>query len=155
MQVNLSLKDLRELLAKHQAGEPLTLEEDPDEITVHIPATELPELLKDSPAAGRATIDKLETNAVFIKITDPVKASVKLSDFRLHGDKISAQTNLSFIVRKAVDLFLRAKKINKAYFDDKRVVIRIPQRVQKMIDLKQVKIDSAGITIVGKLKKDC
>jgi len=150
--VNLSVKDLRELLEKHQAGDPLTLDGNADEISIHIPTSELPELLKGSPAAGRAKIEKLETNAIHIRVTDPVKAMIKLSDFRLHADKVSAQTDLNLFVRKAVEMFLRAKNIQKAYLDGKRIVIRIHPKVSQMVELKRLTIESSGITVVGKLK---
>ncbi len=153
MQVNLSLKDLLELLEKHKAGEPLKLGSDADEISIHIPTAELPELLRGSPADGRAIIDKLQTNAVCIKVVDPVKTQVKLSDFRLQGDKVSALTDLNLFVRKAVDMFLRAKNIDKAYLDGKRIVIRIPPRVSKLVEIQSLKVEASGITVAGKLKQ--
>ena len=114
---------------------------------------EMRELLAQTKFGARVAIERLEDNAVIIQVTDPITASVRLDDFQVHGEEVSAQLNLNVLLRTAISAFLKKKNITQARLDGKRIYIQIPPEAREFGELQSLKITPAGVTVTGRIKK--
>ncbi len=153
MPMTLTVADLKEIQRKHKAGEPLDLEAAKDGFTIIIQKHEFPELMQGTPAHGRAEVENLEHGAIHLRVVDPIKARIKLDDFQVHPDRVSFNTNLSILLRKPIELMLRAKGDKRIQMDGKRIIARIPPRAQQWAELKSMTVTAEKIEVSGILKK--
>jgi hypothetical protein len=153
MPMTLSVADLKELQRKHKAGEPIELEDAKDGFTIVIHKHEMAELMRGTPADGRAEVEDLEDGAILMRIVDPIKARIRLDEIQVRADRISFNTNLSVFLRKPIELMLRAKGDKRIMMDGKRIIARIPPRAQQWGELRAMRISSDKIEVEGILKK--
>ncbi|MBS1261628.1 MAG: hypothetical protein MAG453_00957 [Calditrichaeota bacterium] len=117
-----------------------------------ITTEELRELVRRSGHGRRFTIDRLEPGALIVAVKDPVRATVRLDDFKLHPREISARLNLSWPLRKTIAFFLRRKNVENVRIDGDRIHFRLPQKLLQMGELHDIRITAEELIVQAQLR---